>query len=156
MTLKKDVRKINDSVDSLKQNTDELNETMKQFDDLKNELAKHCGDDGDMKEISDTVEDLNSSYSTMQTIILNNEKASLLPIYYKVELKDDTKGLSQTEYTQFLARISKEQRKRFKEFGTFEEISGDDGVIDLHEFQALIEQILSNYEEVLVQQTDKK
>merc|ERR1712083_361587 len=51
---------------------------------------------------------------------------------------DDQEGMNKQEYERFLAALPAEYRDRFLSMGkTFEDIAGDDGVIDLDEFTAL-------------------
>lgn len=149
-TLKKDVRGITQSVDGLKSNADELNSTMGQFDEIRQNLASLCSDDGDMKELSEMVDGLNNGFVEMQNVILNNKKAALLAAYYKVSTRDDEAGLSEKEYTRFLAKLTIEQRQKFKDHGTFQEIAGDDNIIDLAEFQNVVDTIISECDEEMM------
>ena len=148
--LKKDVQGITESVDGLKSNADELNSTMGEFDEIRQNLASLCADDGDMKELSEMVDGLNNGFVEMQNVILNNKKAALLAAYYKVSTRDGDAGLSEKEYKRFLAKLTIEQRQKFQDFGTFQEIAGDDDVIDLAEFQNVVDSIISECDEEMM------
>ena len=56
-------------------------------------------------------------------------------------------GLSEREYNRFKGRLDKETRVRFEKYGSFQNLAGSDGVIDLAEFSDLMEQILMDMEE---------
>ena len=55
--------------------------------------------------------------------------------------------MNRNEYKRFLGGLTKEQRRRFEEQGTFEELAGYDGIIDLFEFHELVDEVVTKYDE---------
>lgn len=49
-------------------------------------------------------------------------------------------------YSLCVAGLTITQRKRFEAKGTFEELAGKDGVIDVQEFQRLMDDILTEHD----------
>merc|ERR1712154_758804 len=129
---------------SLNRDVDNLKATLSQYDELKNSLSEICGDN---QQLNDLINDVNDMYNSMKNTILSNTRAGILSAYYDAALKDDEEGMSQREYKRFLARLDKKTREIFKEFGSFEEIAGDDGLIDKLLSEQADELILEQQEE---------
>merc|ERR1712154_450272 len=127
--------------------------TLSQYDELKNSLSEICGDN---QQLNDLINDVNDMYNSMKNTILSNTRAGILSAYYDAALKDDEEGMSQREYKRFLARLDKKTREIFKEFGSFEEIAGADGLIDLNEFQQLVDKLLSQQADALILEQQEK
>eukprot|EP00483_Globobulimina_turgida_P002958 UN02963 len=89
-------------------------------------------------------------YDSMKKTILANTRAGILSAYYDAALKDDEEGMNDREYRKFLAHLDKKTRAIFKSFGSFDAISGADQLIDLNEFQGLVDQLLSKQEDELL------
>merc|ERR1712154_682158 len=118
--------------------------TLSQYDELKNSLSEICGDN---QQLNDLINDVNDMYNSMKNTILSNTRAGILSAYYDAALKDDEEGMSQREYKRFLARLDKKTREIFKEFGSFEEIAGDEGLVDKLLSEQADELILEQQEE---------
>merc|ERR1712154_704140 len=129
---------------SLNRDVDNLKSTLSQYDELKESLTEICGDN---QELNDLINDVNDMYDSMKKTILSNTRAGILSAYYDAALKDDEEGMNQREYRKFLARLDKKTREIFKEFGSFEEIAGDDGLIDKLLSEQADELILEQQEE---------
>jgi len=149
-----EVTKLQETTHSLNRDVDNLKATLSQYDELKNSLSEICGDN---QQLNDLINDVNDMYNSMKNTILSNTRAGILSAYYDAALKDDEEGMSQREYKRFLARLDKKTREIFKEFGSFEEIAGDDGLIDLNEFQGLVDKLLSEQaDELILEQQEEK
>ena len=58
-----------------------------------------------------------------------------------MELGDDTDGLTEDEYNHFISALPRNFQRRFESMKqSFDEIAGDDGVLDLEEFTKLCDQ----------------
>lgn len=145
--LSSQVRGIQENVQKLNKNVDELNDTMNQYDQLKKDLEEIAGDN---KDLNDMINQINGMYAGMKAAVVQNQRSSILDIFYDVQFKDKDSGLSSSEYKRFKSRLDKETRTRFEKYGSFEQLSGIDNVIDLAEFQDLLEQILLDMEEELL------
>ena len=117
----------------------------------KESLSEICGDN---QELNDLINDVNDMYSNMKNTILSNTRAGILSAYYNAALRDEEEGMSKREYKKFLARLDKKTRTAFIGFGTFEELAGDDLIIDLQEFQKLVDRLLEEQADDLI--LDKK
>jgi len=141
-----EVSELQNVVHSLQQNASELSEQAKQFDGLLQDLKKIAGDNADLNNI---INQTNNIFNDMRKTVLENERAHLLSTYYECAFRDDNNGMDENEYKRFLGRLSADQRKKFEAEGTFKQIAGDDDQIDIHEFQALLEHVLKDIDEVL-------
>jgi len=146
--LKTEVTSVQASVGGLEKSVDEYQEQLKGFEPLKDELKSVHGDN---QEIHDLLESTNRLFDDMSRIAIQNEKAHLLSIYYECEFRDSSDGMSKDEYIRFLGRLSKPQRLKFEKLGTFEELAGADGIIDVQEFQQILSKFLETTEEELIQ-----
>lgn len=142
-----EVEKLEETTNGLKRDVDALKDTLSQYDQLKNSLQEICGDN---QELNDLINDVNDMYSSMKNTILSNTRAGILSAYYTAALKDDEEGMSKKEYRRFLSGLDKKTREVFKGFGTFEEIAGDDLLIDLDEFQVLVDKLLAEQSDELI------
>lgn len=151
--LTTEVTKLKETTNALNRDVDNLKSTLSQYDELKESLMEVCGDN---KELNSLINDVNSMYTNMKNTILSNTRAGILSAYYDAALKDDEEGMSQREYKRFLARLDKKTRSIFKSFGSFESIAGADNLIDLNEFQQLVNKLLEQQaDELLLEQEEK-
>jgi len=151
--LTTEVSKLKETTNALNRDVDNLKSTLSQYDELKESLQEICGDN---KELNSLINDVNSMYTNMKNTILSNTRAGILSAYYDAALKDDEEGMSEREYKRFLARLDKKTRSIFKSFGSFESIAGDDRLIDLNEFQQLVNKLLEQQaDELLLEQEEK-
>lgn len=147
-----EVTKLQETTSSLNRDVDNLKATLSQYDELKNSLSEICGDN---QQLNDLINDVNDMYNSMKNTILSNTRAGILSAYYDAALKDDEEGMSQKEYRRFLSRLDKKTRAIFQSFGSFEQIAGSDQLIDLHEFQKLVDQLLSQQADELILEQEK-
>ena len=91
-SMKTDVDQMTKSVDGLKRDTFALNDTLSQYNEIKNKLAELCADNGDMKNVSDMLDSLNNGYAAMCKLMIDNKKAALLASFYHVASRDDDNG----------------------------------------------------------------
>ncbi|ETO11085.1 hypothetical protein RFI_26292 [Reticulomyxa filosa] len=146
--LSGEVAQVQSSVDNLKGSVDELNEQLGAFDELRQGLEQIAGTNEDIASVLDNTTKI---FRDMRTLALANEKASILAIYYEVAFRDDEPGLSKQEYERFKGRLSKKQREMFERIGSFENLAGGDKVLDLVEFQEVLEKFLAEVDAELVQ-----
>ena len=89
------------------------------------------------------LDDLNKQYDDMEYLIYENEKAHLTSIYFEASLRDGKSGLTEKEYKRFLKMLSNKTRKEFEQQGGFQYMDIDgDGIVDLDEFQKMLETVL--------------
>eukprot|EP01084_Bolivina_argentea_P154331 269051_1 len=150
--LGKEVNELQTTVHDLEHDAKELDEETKEFEGLVEELRNIAGDNEDILALLDNT---NKIFNDMRKVVLENERAHLLSTFYECAFRDDDNRMDKGEYERFLGRLSKRQREKFKELGTFEELAGDDGAIDLQEFQTMLEEILTEVDELLKQEFAK-
>lgn len=141
-----EVEGISNTVTELQSDATELEGQMDQFEELRKQLEDIAADN---EELNRMLEDTNNMFSDMRETVLQNERAHLLNFFYECALRDGDEGMSKREYKRFLGRLSKSQRAKFEEQGTFEELAGEDEQIDLQEFQAILENVLADVDELL-------
>ena len=128
----------------------ELDSALGEFDGIRQRLATMCEENGGMKQIENMIDSLNRGFAALQHVVIQNEKAALLAAFYETCYRDNEIGLTRSEYGRFLDRLPRSQRARFEERGTFQELAGEDGVIDLQEFQELVDDIVTECDEQMV------
>ena len=72
------------------------------------------------------------------------ERKVLAVIFDRVELQDDAAGLDINEWQQFREFLPPEYQMRMNRMGTWDEISGGDGLLEFHEFQVLMERFVDD------------
>ena len=110
------------------------------FDEIRRSLTLIYDEDKDISLMLDAVNDI---FRETKETMIRNKKAALLAMYYDVQFRDGELGLSKKEYRRLLGRMSKSDAAFFEELGDFESLAGDDGIIDLVEFQELIERLIN-------------
>lgn len=138
------VKRIDQNVSGLSKSADDLKKNLKEYDKLREDLEEIAGDN---QTLNDMINEINGMYDGMKSAVIQNQRSSILQIFYEVQWKDNDQGLSKREYNRFKGRLDKETRHRFEQHGSFEQLAGADGVIDLAEFSDLMEQILVEMEE---------
>merc|ERR1712032_667191 len=150
--LGSEVDELQTTVHDLEHDAKELDEETKEFEGLVEELRNIAGDNQDILALLDNT---NKIFNDMRKVVLENERAHLLSTFYECAFRDDDNRMDKREYERFLGRLSKKQREKFKELGTFEELAGDDNHIDLQEFQDMLEEVLTEVDELLKQEFAK-
>eukprot|EP00485_Elphidium_margaritaceum_P009923 CAMPEP_0202688392 /NCGR_PEP_ID=MMETSP1385-20130828/3913_1 /ASSEMBLY_ACC=CAM_ASM_000861 /TAXON_ID=933848 /ORGANISM="Elphidium margaritaceum" /LENGTH=292 /DNA_ID=CAMNT_0049343359 /DNA_START=50 /DNA_END=928 /DNA_ORIENTATION=+ len=148
---KTDIRTVDHSLGQLHEDADTMNEHLRQYDEIRAQLATMCEDGGDMEELTAMMDAVNGGVENMQRAVLQNRKAQLLSSYYEVCFRDDINGCSKQEWQRFLAKLTKDQRTQFEKKGTFEQLAGRDNIIDLQEFQGIVDEILAKCDDELMQ-----
>merc|ERR1719433_308181 len=103
------------------------------------EKLKTLGDDNiagleNLREMSKNV------MGSLKKEMIQHQRDILRTTQQAFEFGDDNEGMNKEEYERFLGALPPEFRERFESMGqTFEDIAGDDGVIDLDEFTELAE-----------------
>jgi len=144
------VSKLKNEVEQLQGDANELSKQAEEFNDLRKELEKIAGGNQDL---FDVINKTNSIFDDMRQTVLENERAYLLNAFYTAAFsRDDDGKMNKQEYAKFLARLLPDQRKKFESLGSFEQIAGDDQLIDLDEFQQMLEKILKDVDELLKEQ----
>merc|ERR1712048_1452477 len=78
---------------------------------------------------------------TMQESLIRHEKDILNKVFDHMEFGDNKPGLSKEEFAGFWKQMPNSYALRWEKTGqTFEEIAGDDGVLDYQEFTAMCDQ----------------
>merc|ERR1711879_429445 len=101
------------------------------------EKLKTLGDDNiagleNLREMSKNV------MGSLKKEMFQHQRDILRTTQQAFEFGDDNEGMNKEEYERFLGALPPEFRERFESMGqTFEDIAGDDGIIDLDEFTEL-------------------
>jgi len=74
--------------------------------------------------------------------LIKHERQLLFAVYEQHEFKDKEAGLQEEEYRQFLEVLPQTYQQRFHKMGTFKDLAGDDGVIDLEEFKIILDKMV--------------
>lgn len=142
--LKRHAKGVYFEVTKLRQDAKELDVTLQQYDSLRKDLESIAEQNEDVAKL---VDDVNNCFDGMVDVISNNERASLFSIYYEVCTRDGEAGLSKEEYKRFLGRLNDNTKQLFKDEGSFEAIAGEDNIIDLMEFEDLLDRVIAKQEQ---------
>merc|ERR1712228_691553 len=132
---------------------DQIDRLKKEFEGLVDELRNIAGDNQDILALLDNT---NKIFNDMRKVVLENERAHLLSTFYECAFRDDDNRMDEDEYKRFLGRLSVRQRDKFKALGDFKTLAGDDDHIDLQEFQDMLEEVLTEVDELLKQEFAKQ
>jgi len=141
----KEAKYIHFSVNKLKSISKDLDEQYQNFESLRKELEEICKENETLKEKLDAV---NEICNDLLVAIKKNEKAHLLSIYYHLCTNRHQDHLTKKDYKQFLGRLNKATREEIEKQGGFQAMDkNNDGLVDVHEFQDLINTVLEITEE---------
>merc|ERR1712228_278104 len=120
----------------LKQTTKSYQENISKFKALDEKLGNLADDNiaglEKLQEMSKTVQD------SIQKELIQHQRDILMRVQETMEFGDDTDGLNEDEYNRFIAALPRNFQRRFENMqDTFDEIAGDDGILDLSEFTKL-------------------
>jgi hypothetical protein len=144
--LKGEVAELNDDVDEMQRSAADLEKQVEAFGPLLEQLGIIAKDS---EELAGIIDETNQIFSDTKRAMLQNERASLLNTYYQVCYLDRSDGMSAREYERFLGMLSEKHRAMFTKRGTFEDLAGEDGIMDANEFQVVLEHVLKDVEETL-------
>mmetsp|Transcript_27070 Transcript_27070/g.42839 ORF Transcript_27070/g.42839 Transcript_27070/m.42839 type:complete len:296 (+) Transcript_27070:117-1004(+) len=150
--LGNEVNELQTTVQDLEHDAKELDEETKEFEGLVDELRNIAGDNADILALLDNT---NKIFNDMRKVVLENERAHLLSTFYECAFRDDDNRMDKQEYERFLGRLSRRQREKFKQLGSFEKLAGEDKHIDLQEFQEMLEEVLTEVDELLKEEFGK-
>ena len=88
--LAEQVRGIDDSVSGLSKSADDLKKNLRAYDQLRKDLEEIAGDN---QTLNDMINDMNGMYDGMKSTIQQNQRSSILQIFYEVQWKDDDQGM---------------------------------------------------------------
>lgn len=135
------VDKLSGTVDELQDVSESLQNDLGQFAEVRTNLEDFAAKTG--KDISAVIGDVNGVYDKIFALTVQNEKALLQRIAADLEFMDRDAAMSKQEFQRFIQRIPKHLQERFAAMGTsFEEIAGEDQVIDHHEIGGLIDKLI--------------
>eukprot|EP01024_Parvocaulis_polyphysoides_P009337 TRINITY_DN12909_c1_g3_i1.p2 TRINITY_DN12909_c1_g3~~TRINITY_DN12909_c1_g3_i1.p2 ORF type:complete len:324 (-),score=50.90 TRINITY_DN12909_c1_g3_i1:230-1114(-) len=136
------VDQLQETVGSLKAVSDGLNDQLKEFDGLKQNLevmAKKTG-----QNVQELLGQSATIYKKIQSLTVENERVLLERIAQDLEFLDRDAGMSKNEFERFVTRIPNNLQEKFKSLGvSFEELAGEDKVVDYGEIQALINGLMT-------------
>lgn len=151
--LKSEVDRIEMSITELTKSTEQLKQRLQEFEGIRQHLSGICDENQD---VHDLVDSLNEDIGALRLTVIHNEKTALLFGFYQQCYRgEQDRGLNRQEYKRFLSGFGVEQRGYFTEKGTFDKLAGDDGIIDMKEFQALVDEIITKYDEEMIRISSK-
>eukprot|EP01083_Nonionella_stella_P122141 367322_1 len=142
-------KQVFDNVRDLQRESKELSTHLEAFEELRHSLQAICGDNQDLNHMLD---ELNDQYMDLATVISQNERASLLAIYYEVSILDREEGLSKRDYQKFLARLNQKTKQLFLNQGDFDALQLDEsGRLGLEEFETILDDVIAKQERLNIQ-----
>merc|ERR1712129_551877 len=138
--MKMEVNKLSKAQEELGATADRLNQTTKSYQEniskfkaLDEKLGKLADDNiaglEKLQEMSATVQD------SIQKELVQHQRDILMRVQETMEFGDDKEGMSEDEYNRFIQLLPRNFQRRFENMQhSFDEIAGDDGILDLVEF----------------------
>merc|ERR1712032_605731 len=83
--LAEQVRGIDQSVSGLSKSADDLKGNLKEYDKLRRDLEEIAGDN---QTLNDMINEVNGMYDGMKSAVTQNQRSSILQIFYEVQWKD--------------------------------------------------------------------
>jgi len=147
--VKEVAKNVYANVSKLQHHSKELTKHLESFEELRSSLQEICGKN---EELSQVLDQINAQYKDLVTVISQNERASLLSIYYEVSILDHDEGLSKKEYQKFLGRLNNKTKELFLEIGEFEALDLDQsGTLELDEFERILDMVIEKQENLNIQ-----
>ena len=144
--LQNDVDDINTSIELLKRDGNILENTMKTYQSLKDELQTICDKNDGNQDVMDLLNTFNDQCENLEAVIEDNEKAHLLSIFYSVKLYDygNNNCLNLKQYKQFLMHCNSKTRKKFEMEGGFDAMdTKNTGFVDMQDFERMVHKVLN-------------
>lgn len=122
-----------------------MDEQLENFENLRIELEGICKQNQSMH---DKLDEITTICNDLELAIKKNERAHLLTIYYDLCTRKSRDHLTRKDYKHLLARLNKETRNEIEMQGGFDGMDKDNnGYVDVHEFQDLVNTVLEITEE---------
>lgn len=130
---------LGDAADALKQTTEGYRENISRFKALDEKLGKLADDNiaglEKLREMSATVQD------SIQKELVQHERDILSKVQETMEFGDDVEGMNEEEFNRFVAALPRSFQVRFEKMGqSFDDMAGDDRLLDLDEFTRIADQ----------------
>lgn len=140
-SLSASVESMQGNLGRLTEQTNELEQQYKQFQELQTQIQKYAQKNG--YDMTVALEKQNEMFEKLETVMRDNAATLLQQIASDMEFNDDAEGMSREEYEKWYERIPQRFKDMLKEKNiTFETFSGEDNVIDFEEMSQLIEDLL--------------
>jgi len=98
---------------------------------------------GNLKALGDLNEMVGKMQDRWAEELKKRERKVLSVIFDRVEMEDDEVGLSLEEFQYFKDHLPESYQVRMAQLGTWQQIAGDDGVLEFHEFQQLMDDFVN-------------
>merc|ERR1719385_97141 len=121
----------------LKESNRKLKENVEKFRKLDENLKKLA--DSNIEGLEKLQKSSQQVMKTMQENLIRHEKQILMKVFDHLDLKEKEKdGLTKEEFENFWTQMPSSYVQRWEAMGqTFEDIAGDDGVLDYNEFMGM-------------------
>mmetsp|Transcript_61275 Transcript_61275/g.97535 ORF Transcript_61275/g.97535 Transcript_61275/m.97535 type:complete len:279 (-) Transcript_61275:1047-1883(-) len=123
----------------LKESNRKLKENVEKFRKLDENLKKLA--DSNIEGLEKLQKSSEQVMKTMQESLVRHEKEILNKVFDHLELGDNREGLTKAEFEEFWKQMPSSYAERWrKKKQKFEDIAGDDGILDYDEFTKLCDQ----------------
>jgi len=130
---------LGEAADTLKETTQGYRDNIARFKALDEKLSSLAGDNiaglEKLREMSATVQD------SIQKELVQHERDILSRVQEAMEFGDDVEGMNEEEFNRFVAALPRSFQTRFEQMGkTFDDMAGDDRLLDLDEFTRIADE----------------
>ncbi len=142
-SLTEQVEKLETTVENLKKNNDTLHNELLALKTLRENLNNYAKEN--KKDFSKVLNDINSSFSRLESITKENEKVLIARVAQDLEFLDSKAGMRLEEYERFINRIPNNLKKRFEELGynSFDKVAGENKIVDYKEIRKIVESLVA-------------
>jgi len=125
--------------DALHQSTEKQKENLHQLNQLNNNLANVSTNNSEaLSKIQNMSKNMVTKWKDQ---LLTHERDMLSKVFDQFEFKDNSAGLNEQEFNEFLSTLPVRYQGRFRKMGDFKRLAGDDGILDFDEFKTILDKM---------------
>jgi len=125
--------------DALRLSTEKQKENLHQLTQLNNNLSNVSTNNN---EAMSKIQNLSKTMVTKwKDQLLSHEREMLSKVFDQFEFKDNSAGLNEQEFNEFLELLPVRYKARFRKMGDFKKLAGDDGILDFDEFKTILDKM---------------
>jgi len=125
--------------DALRQSTEKQKENLHVLNELNNNLSNVSSNNSEaLSKIQALSKNMVIKWKDQ---LLSHERDMISKVFDQFEFKDNSSGLNEQEFGEFLSTLPVRYQARFRKMGDFKKLAGDDGILDFDEFKTVLDKM---------------
>jgi len=137
-TLKENIEKMQESINSLKSNNDRLHNEVNAMEELRGHLEVYA--EQNQSEFAEVLNNFHKSFKRLEEITIENQKTLLYRIAQDVEFMDNKAGMNEKEYNRFIERLPERLKEKAGELD-YKIVSRGEGKVKYNEIREIIRKL---------------